>query len=201
MKPPEGDPDLLRRAGVRCARLAAELADVESLLASAAAGRGMRWDGAAAAVFGARATEHGRAVRDTRASVERLGSLAAAFAAELTEVQQLARATDPQATEQARLEERIALSRTRFRREMRIVQAALSQVLLRLPGTPARWTGPVVLPPGLGTRPVPLRPGSRWTGPVVLPPGLGPRAIPLPAPVCASPVAAAPLAGGTGQSA
>ncbi|MBB2890866.1 WXG100 family type VII secretion target [Flexivirga oryzae] len=217
MKPPEGDPDLLRRAGQRCGRLAAELAAVESSLAVAAAGRGMRWSGTAAAAFGARTTEHRRVVADTRVVVERLGALAIAFAEELAEAQRRARTTDANAATSAAADERISLSRARFRRQVRTAQADLIQVRLRLAQPSGRWTGPVVLPPGLGTRPVPLPPGrwtgplppppgsssrpvtspGRWAGPVVPPPGLGTHPLPLPAPARAAPVGSAPLTGGT----
>jgi len=196
MKPPEGDPDLLRRAGQRCSRLAAELAAVESVLAAAAAGRGMRWSGTAAAGFGARATKHRRAVADTRAAVERLGALASVFAGELAEAQQRARTADAHAPCTG-LEDRMVLSRMRLRRQLETVQAALTQVRLQLTPSSARWTGPLPSPPGLtGVR---LTPSGRWTGPLPSPPGLTRRPVPPPAPAVAPPVAFAPLTrGGTG---
>lgn len=173
MRPAEGDPELLLRAAGRAGRLVAELAGIESMLGAAAARGGMQWSGAAASAFGASAFEHRRAVADARVAVEQLEAAARTFAGDLADAQRIARTTDPQTGQQAESEARIALSRRRFRSQLRAVHLALTGGRLRL-----------------------AEPASRWTGPVVLPPGLGPRAVPLPAPAHASPVQSPPLSRG-----
>lgn len=171
MKPLGGDPTILLRAHGRCGALALELDRLDRALGTGHGSALGRWSGAGAAAFAQAATGHRKTVGGVRAAVERIGVITRAFAYELADAQADARRLPEQAVgERAALEERVDLSRRRFRQQLALIETDLESDLGRLRiGAPTgsdRWTGPV-RPPADGPKSQPV--DDRWTGPVRLP--------------------------------
>lgn len=166
MRPLDGDPELLARAGRRSLALVTELDRLRGALRRATEVTASRWSGAGAAAFATAAGRHGALVTDAAAVIERIGVLTSGFAHELGDAQLRARSLPPDATTERRMvEEAMALSRTRFQRQLMALQSEATRLLLGGPSGPPRWTGPVRPPVGRRNRRGPIQP-PRWTGPV-----------------------------------
>lgn len=175
MKPPVGDPDLLLRAGQRCAALTLDLDRVRNALRRAVDATAGRWWGDAATAFATMSADQRDLVDGAAAVIERLGALTTTFAHELADAQvRVALLPEHAAAERRTLEEALVQSRTRFRHQLADIDCELTRLLLRRPVGPPRWTGPVLLPgerrnrcgPILAPRGTgPVRPPKSWTPP------------------------------------